>query len=133
MPDGFSGGIASNGAVANGAYISVAGEPPNKLTGAGATFVSSFGKQVGTTPNPYSAYGAQAMDVALLAVAKGGGQRAATTKSVFGLTVTNGILGTFTINSSGDTNLTPITIYKESGKNLNPVKTLVPAASLIGG
>ncbi|TMM12581.1 MAG: hypothetical protein E6F98_08095 [Actinobacteria bacterium] len=99
----------------------------------GATFVKSFGKQIGATPNPYAAYGAQAMDVALEAIAKGGGQRAATTKSVFGLTVTNGILGTFTINSSGDTNLTPITIYKESGKNLNPVKTLVPGASLIGG
>jgi branched-chain amino acid transport system substrate-binding protein len=132
MPDGFSDPNA-NGAVGNGAYISVAGEPPKALTGQGATFVSSFGKQIGTTPNPYAAYGAQAMDVALQAITKGGGQRAATTKAVFGLTVTNGILGTFTINASGDTNLTPITIYKESGKNLNPVKTLVPAASLIGG
>lgn len=130
-PDGFSDPNA-NGSVANGAYISVAGEPPKALTGAGATFVSSFGKQIGTTPNPYAAYGAQAMDVALLAVAKGGGQRAATTKSVFGLTVTNGVLGNFTINSSGDTNLTPITIYKQVGKNLVPVKTLVPSASLIG-
>jgi branched-chain amino acid transport system substrate-binding protein len=131
MPDGFS-DPNSNGAVANGAYISVAGEPPNKLTGAGATFVKSFGKQIGTTPNPYAAYGAQAMDVMLQAVAKGGGQRAATTKGIFGLTITNGILGNFTINSTGDTNLTPITIYKQSGKNLNPVKTLVPQASLIG-
>ena len=43
---------------------------------AGATFVKSFGKQIGTTPNPYSAYGAQAMDVLLQAIAKGGGQRA---------------------------------------------------------
>ena len=131
-PDGFSDPNA-NGSVANGAYISVAGEPPKALTGAGATFVSSFGKQIGTTPNPYSAYGAQAMDVALLAVAKGAGQRAAVTKSVFGLTVTGGILGNFTINSSGDTNLTPITIYKQVGKNLVPIKTLVPSASLIGG
>ena len=59
MPDGFS-DPGANGSVANGAYISVAGEPPTSLTGAGATFVKSFGKQVGTTPNPYSAYGAQA-------------------------------------------------------------------------
>jgi branched-chain amino acid transport system substrate-binding protein len=132
MPDGFS-DPNGNGAVANGAYISVAGEPPKALTGQGANFVKSFGKQIGTTPNPYSAYGAQAMDVALQAIAKGGGQRAATTKAVYGLTVTNGILGTFTINAAGDTSLTPITIYKQAGKNLNPVKTLVPSASLIGG
>jgi branched-chain amino acid transport system substrate-binding protein len=131
MPDGFS-DPNGNGAVANGAYISVAGEPPKALTGAGATFISSFGKQIGTTPNPYAAYGAQAMEVMLSAVAKGGGQRASTTKGLFGLTITNGILGNFTINATGDTNLTPITIYKQSGKNLNPVKTLVPTASLIG-
>lgn len=131
MPDGFS-DPNGNGAVANGAYISVAGEPPKALTGNGATFISSFGKQIGTTPNPYAAYGAQAMDVMLQAVAKGGGQRASTTKGIFGLTITNGILGNFTINSTGDTNLTPITIYKQAGKNLNPVKTLVPTASLIG-
>ena len=131
-PDGFSDPNA-NGAVANGAYISVAGEPPTALTGAGAAFVKSFGKQIGTTPNPYAAYGAQAMDLALAAVAKGGGQRAATTKDVFsGLTITNGILGTFTMNANGDTSLTPITIYKQVGKNLKPVKTLIPSANLVG-
>jgi branched-chain amino acid transport system substrate-binding protein len=131
MPDGFS-DPAANGAVANGAYISVAGMPPSGLTGAGATFVKSFGKQVGTTPNPYAAYGAQAMLVVLQAVARGGGDRAKTTSGLFGLNVTNGILGNFTINKTGDTNLTPITIYKQAGKNLNPVKTLVPTASLTG-
>jgi branched-chain amino acid transport system substrate-binding protein len=129
-PDGFSDPKA-NGAPGNGMYVSVAGEPPNKLTGVGAQFVKAFGKQVGATPNPYAAYGAQAMDVALTAIAKGGGQRAATTKVVFGLTVTNGILGTFTINSSGDTSLTPITVYKQVGSSLKPVKTLVPQSSLI--
>ncbi len=56
-----------------------------------------------------------------------------TTKSIFGLKITNGIIGNFTINSTGDTNLTPITIYKQAGKNLVPVKTLIPAANLIGG
>jgi branched-chain amino acid transport system substrate-binding protein len=131
-PDGFSDPNA-NGAPGNGMYVSVAGEPPNALKGAGAQFVKAFGKQIGATPNPYAAYGAQAMDVALTAIAKGGGQRAATTKVVFGLTVTNGILGTFTLNSSGDTNLQPITIYRQKGKNLPPVKTLVPKSNLIIG
>lgn len=131
MPDGFS-DPGANGAVANGAYISVAGMPPSGLTGAGATFVKSFGKQVGTTPNPYAAYGAQAMLVMLQAVAKSGGDRAKTTSGLFGLHITNGILGNFTINAAGDTDLQPITIYKQAGKNLNPIKTLVPTASLTG-
>jgi len=131
MPDGFS-DPAANGSVAEGAYISVAGSSPKDLKGPGATFVKSFGKQVGTTPNPYAAYGAQAMLVMLQVVAKSGGQRAAATKSLFGLTVTNGILGTFTINSAGDTNLQPITVYKQVGKKLVPQKTLVPSTDLIG-
>jgi branched-chain amino acid transport system substrate-binding protein len=132
MPDGFS-DPGANGAVGNGAYISVAGAPPKALTGQGATFVKSFGKQIGTTPNPYAAYGAQAMLVMLQAIASGRGDRASTTKAIFGIHITNGILGNFTINATGDTDLTPITIYKQAGKNLNPVKTIVPSASLIGG
>lgn len=131
MPDGFS-EPSANGAVGNGAYISVAGEPPTALTGAGANFVKSFGKSVGATPNPYSAYGAQAMEVMLQAISVGGGQRSTTTKAFFGLRVTNGILGTFTIGASGDTDLTPVTIYKQKGNALVPVKTLVPSASLVG-
>jgi branched-chain amino acid transport system substrate-binding protein len=131
MPDGFSDPNA-NGAVGNGAYISVAGEPPAGLKGAGANFVKSFGKSVGATPNPYAAYGAQAMEVMLQAISVGGGQRSTTTKALFGLHVPNGILGSFTIGASGDTDLTPVTIYKQNGKALVPVKTLVPSASLVG-
>jgi branched-chain amino acid transport system substrate-binding protein len=131
MPDGFSDPKA-NGAIANGAYISVAGSSPKDLKGAGATFVTSFGKQVGTTPNPYAAYGAEAMQVMLTVVAKGGGDRAKTTAALFGLNITNGILGNFTLNAAGDTNLAPITIYKQAGDKLNPVKTITPSVDLIG-
>jgi branched-chain amino acid transport system substrate-binding protein len=131
MPDGFS-DPSANGAIANGAYISVAGSSPSDLKGAGAQFVKKFGKQIGTTPNPYAAYGAQAMLVMLQAVAAGGGDRARTTKALFGLHVGNGILGDFTINSAGDTNLAPITIYRQAGKNLKAVKTITPDPGLIG-
>jgi branched-chain amino acid transport system substrate-binding protein len=130
-PDGFSDPNA-NGAVANGAYISVAGQPPKSLTGFGATFVKSFGKSIGAVPNPYAAYGAQAMLVALQAVAAHGGDRAAITRTVYGLRVSNGVLGNFTINKQGDTSSLAITIYKQQGKLLIPQKTLTPPASLIG-
>ena len=132
MPDGFS-DPSANGAVAQGAYISVAGQPPKSLTGQGATFVKSFGKQIGTEPNPYAQYGAQAMQVMLQAAAVGGGDRAKTTKAIFGIQISNGIIGNFSINSTGDINLTPITIYKQVGKKLVAQKTLIPAANLVGG
>jgi branched-chain amino acid transport system substrate-binding protein len=132
MPDGFS-DPSANGPVANGAFISVAGAPPKALTGFGATFVKSFGKSIGTTPNPYAAYGAQSMLVMLQSVAAHGADRAAITRGILGITITNGILGNFTISKTGDTNLVPITIYRQAGKQLIPVKTITPTASLIGG
>ena len=130
MPDGFSDPNA-NGAVANGSYISVAGEPPQKLTGFGKTFVQKFGKQVHATPNPYAAYGAEAMDVLLQAIAHSNGQRSSVTDALFKVNITNGILGSFSFNAQGDTNGSSITIYKQKGKALIPVKTLVPPASLV--
>ena len=130
MPDGFSDPNA-NGSVANGAYVSVAGFPPKSLTGKGATFITKFGKSIGEYPNPYAAYGAEAMNVMLTAIAKSGGNRANVAKALFGLTVTNGILGSYTINAQGDTSGSAVTVYKEQGKALNPVKTLTPPASLV--
>jgi branched-chain amino acid transport system substrate-binding protein len=130
-PDGFSIPNA-NGAVFDGSYVSVAGEPPTSLKGEGATFIKDFGAQIGATPNPYSQYGAQAMDVMLDAIGKSDGTRASVNAALFGLKVTNGILGDFTLNAKGDTSLTPITIYQQKSNKLNPVKTLIPSASLTG-
>jgi branched-chain amino acid transport system substrate-binding protein len=129
-PDGFS-DPKSNGADFDGSYVSVAGAPPTSLKGEGATFVKDFGDQIGATPNPYSQYGAQAMDVMLDAIGKSDGTRAAVAKALFGLKVTDGILGTFTINDKGDTSLNPITVYQQKSGKLNPLKTLTPPANLV--
>ena len=70
----------------------------------------------------------------LQAVAAGGGDRAKTTKAIFGIHITNGIIGNFTINATGDTNLTPITIYKQVGQEPRcRSRRSFPTASLIGG
>jgi branched-chain amino acid transport system substrate-binding protein len=63
---------------------------------------------------------------------KSDGTRASVTKSLFGLKVTDGIIGTFTINDKGDTSLNPITIYQQKAGKLNPLKTIIPAKSLTG-
>ena len=58
-PDGFSSFSdtwKNSGGVANGMYISVAGQPNSALPPAGKAFVKDFGAQVGEDPNPYSAY-----------------------------------------------------------------------------
>jgi len=134
-PDGFSSFSdtwKNSGGVANGMYISVAGQPNNALPAAGKAFVKDFGAQVGSDPNPYSAYGAQAMQVMLDAVKAADGDRTQVAANLLQTNVTNGILGTFKINANGDTNNNPVTQYKlvAPGKGV-PYKTITPSASLV--
>jgi len=132
MPDGFS-DPKSNGPAADGSYVSVAGQPPTKLSGTGASFITDFGKQIGATPNPYSAYAAESMVVMLDAIGKSDGTRASVTTNLLQTKVTNGILGTFSIDKNGDTSLNPVTIYQQKTGKLNPVKTITPPLTLVKG
>ena len=59
-------------------------------------------------------------------------RNAAWPSKMFGLKITDGILGTFTLDDNGDTSLNPITIYQQKGNDLNPLKTLVVPKKLIG-
>ncbi len=133
-PDGFS-DFTANGPAAADMTISVAGVPPEKLTGAGAAFIKNFGAQIGKKPNPYSAYAAQSMAVILDAIAKSDGTRASVTANLLKTKVNAGILGTFTINKNGDTTSNPVTMYRQvgSGKTGTGVtlKVVVPPASLV--
>jgi branched-chain amino acid transport system substrate-binding protein len=133
-PDGFS-AFDSNGAGAVGMYITVAGVPPEKLTGAGADFIKNFGAQIGKKPNPYSAYAAQSMAVMLDAIANSGGARAKVTDNLLATKVTDGILGTFSINKDGDVTRNPVTVYQQVGSGKSgtgkTVKVVIPPASLV--
>jgi branched-chain amino acid transport system substrate-binding protein len=133
-PDGFS-DFTANGASGVGMFITVAGEPPEKLTGAGASFVKNFGAQIGTAVNPYSTYAAQAMAVMLSAIANSDGTRPTVTHNLLATKVTGGILGTFTINKNGDTTRNPVTVYQQVGTGKSGTgktfKVVVPSASLV--
>ncbi len=133
-PDGFS-DFTANGASGVGMYITVAGVPPEKLTGTGATFIKNFGAQIGKKPNPYSAYAAQSMEVVLDAIAKSDGTRASVTDNLLKTNVTDGILGTFKINANGDTTRNPVTIYQQVGSGKSGTgktfKVEIPPASLV--
>ena len=116
-------------------YVSVAGIPPEKLSGPGKTFVDDFGAQIGTQVNPYAAYAAQAAVVMLDAIAKSDGSRGAVTNQLFQTNITDGILGTFSINENGDTTANPVTVYIQTGSGTSGTgktyKTIVPPANLV--
>ncbi len=118
-PDGFtpiSGVVDGAGAAAEGVYVSVAGYPNEKLGPAGKKFVADFRKfQKKAQVDPYAVYAAQAAEVLLDAIARSDGTRASVADQMFKTNVTDGILGSFTLDKNGDTSLRAITIYKIKG------------------
>jgi branched-chain amino acid transport system substrate-binding protein len=134
-PDGFSSFTdtwKNSGGAALGMYISVAGLPNEKLGPAGKKFVKDFGAEIGGTVNPYSAYGAQAMEVMLTAIEKSDGSRGSVADNLLKTKVKDGILGTFSINENGDTTSNPVTQYKlQKGGKTTAFKTITPPASLV--
>jgi branched-chain amino acid transport system substrate-binding protein len=133
-PDGFS-DFTANGPAAEGMYVSVAGIPPEKLTGQGKSFVKDFGAQIGTAVNPYSTYAAQTATVILDAIGKSDGTRASVANNLLHTKVKNGILGTFSINANGDTTSNPVTVYLQTGSGKSGTgktyKTITPPQSLV--
>jgi DNA-binding SARP family transcriptional activator/ABC-type branched-subunit amino acid transport system substrate-binding protein len=121
-PDGFSGIpdlVKLAGAAATGMYVSFAGRPNTKLPAAGSALVASFAS---TQPSPrvtsYSAaYGAQATELLLAAIARSNGTRASVTKQLFASKVSDGILGSFAFTPQGDMTPSPVTIFRVVGGN----------------
>jgi branched-chain amino acid transport system substrate-binding protein len=133
-PDGFtpvSAVVQGAGTAANGMTVSVAGLPNTDLKGAGKTFLGAFSKVVGKQADPYSVYAAQAAEVLYQAIAKSDGSRSSVTSNLFKTKVTNGILGSFTINSNGDTSSNPVTIYKIAGGKSTNFKVITPPVSVV--
>jgi len=98
----------------------------------GKAFVKDFGAtQSSGQVDPYSAYAAQAMQVLLTAIETSDGTRASVAKNLFSTKVTDGILGTFAINASGDTNSNPVTIYQIKGGKQTLLKVITPSAALV--
>lgn len=120
-PDGIQTQAFIDGAgadVAVGAYASVAGLPFDKLPPAAQQFKKDYDAKYGGDLNePYAVYGYETMNVALKAiedVCAAGGKatdRAAVTKAVFAIKDFSGVLGTWSFDTNGDTNLTDMTFY----------------------
>jgi branched-chain amino acid transport system substrate-binding protein len=128
----ISADVTGAGTASEGMYVSVAGLPNEQLGSTGKTFISGFGAtQAGGQVDPYSVYAAQAAQVLLDAISRSDGTRAGTTKELFKTNVTNGILGSFSINANGDTNANPVTVYLIKGGKSTTFKVITPPTSLV--
>jgi branched-chain amino acid transport system substrate-binding protein len=136
-PDGFtpiSAVVDGAGTAAEGQYVSVAGQPNENLGPTGKKFVKDFSKEIGgKNPDPYSAYAAQAAQVLLTAIENSDGTRKSVAEKLLNTKVTDGIIGTFTINENGDTSSNPVTIYLIKGGEQTTYKTITPPQDLVKG
>jgi branched-chain amino acid transport system substrate-binding protein len=135
-PDGWtpiSATIEGAGAAANDMYITQPGVPVDQLKGAGKEFVDGFTEAEGKAPNPYTAYAAQAAQVLLAAIEKGGTDRAAVSSALFETDVTDGIIGTFQIDENGDTTLGLVSVYQVKNGEETYVKSVTPELDFVEG
>ena len=135
-PDGWtpiSATIEGAGAAANDMYITQPGIPVEQLTGAGKEFVDGFTESAGKAPNPYTAYAAQAAQVLLAAIEKGGTDRAAVSSALFETDVTGGIIGDFQIDENGDTTLGTVSVYQVKNGEETYVKSVTPELDFVEG
>jgi len=142
LPDGFTTDAVfqrSQGGTpkANGAYFSVAGVGIDQYKGAAQTFISGFKSQLAGKPvDPYAILGAQAAKVLLDAIAKSDGSRSSVIANVFKTHVTNGLIGSFSINKNGDLSgatgaALKFTIYVGAANHLKTLLTTSPQANLV--
>lgn len=132
-PDGFAqqATIDDAGPASKGMFASVPGRAPELLPGPGKEMVKAISKQVGgQTVELYAPYAGQAADVMLQAIAAGGTERADITTALYGLKITDGIVGKFEITDTGDPNVGPITI-SEAAATFKPLEVIEPEASLV--
>ncbi len=135
-PDGWtpiSATIEGAGAAANEMYITQPGVPVDQLKGAGKEFVDGFTEADGKAPNPYTAYAAQAAEVLLAAIEKGGTDRAAVSSALFETDVTDGIIGSFQIDENGDTTLGLVSVYQVKNGEETYVKSVTPELEFVEG
>jgi DNA-binding SARP family transcriptional activator/ABC-type branched-subunit amino acid transport system substrate-binding protein/streptogramin lyase len=136
-PDGFAFFpqlVHDVGPAVEGMTVSEPELAPSQLPGSGQQFFAQFGKQVGGIFYPTTAYGAQATDVLLDAIARSNGTRASVTRALFASHVHDGIIGSFAFTSTGDTTVGSVTIIRiEDGQPVPWRVIRSPATTGSGG
>lgn len=134
--DGFAqtSTIRLSGRAAIGMFASTPGIAPELLT-------TALGKQTvadlkalfpGKPVEPFAPYAAQAADVLIAAIAtREAPIRGAVPAALFGMHVTNGVIGTFTITPSGDPNPGRVTVSIAKKSAFSPLELVSPAAATV--
>jgi branched-chain amino acid transport system substrate-binding protein len=107
--------IDAAGPAAEGTYITFGGVPPSKLTGKGAQWYQSYKQRFNAEPQAYAAYAYEAASMVIQAIQEAAGScavhnsaqcRGAVRDAMLSTKNLNGVLGTWSFTSTGDTTST---------------------------
>lgn len=130
-PDGFAqqSTIDLAGSASRGMFVSVPGLVPQDLTGPGKQLVSELKKRVSGPVELFAPYAGQAASVMLGAIGQSG-ERGGVIDAVRATKVSNGIIGSFNILSSGDPSIAPITV-SVARNSFVPTEVVRPGQGLV--
>jgi branched-chain amino acid transport system substrate-binding protein len=133
-PDGFNTSSTPQdaGTAAEGMYVTIGGQDPNKLTNAtGKAFLTAFKKEYHVkTLEAYTAYGAQAFLVLANAIQKSNGSRSGITTKLYSQNFPNGVIGSFRLDATGDPSLGGVTVDQVTNGDITPLVVVLPPVSL---
>lgn len=118
----FAASLAS--AAQHNLYVSSPGFTSSTLTTKGRQFVSAFTATYGHAPAPEAIFGYAAMAAVIHALQRAGdsaNSRSDVVHDFFAITNLNSVLGPFSIDKNGDTNLAAFVISRVKGRKLVPV------------
>jgi branched-chain amino acid transport system substrate-binding protein len=118
------GGVPAN--VAKRVTVTVATLPPDEYPPEGQKFFDDFkAKYGGGAPDPYSIYGYEAMNLVLDSIKRSNtGEKADIVKALFSTKDKSSVLGTYSIDSNGDTSLTDYGAYNIANNALKFRQTI---------
>jgi branched-chain amino acid transport system substrate-binding protein len=99
-------------------YFTAAAQAPEQLPAEGRRFVGAYRDEYGREPDPYAAYGYEAMALVLDAIERAGAEgedRSAVIDELLATSDRESILGTYSIDPAGDTSLDAIAGYRIDG------------------
>jgi branched-chain amino acid transport system substrate-binding protein len=105
---------AAAGPAARGMYVAYAGVPNGELPPPGRRFLRRFQRTRQGKPGPdfSAAYGAQATEILLDAIARSDGTRSSVTRELRHTRIEDGILGEIRFDENGDLVEAPVTIFR---------------------
>jgi branched-chain amino acid transport system substrate-binding protein len=115
-----SGSLASMGEIEGRLRLTASAQDPSQLPSAAKQFAVAFEDRYGRPPGPYAAYGYEATALVLDAVERAGSQaedRRAVLSAIYDTEDRDSVLGSYSIEPTGDTTLQAIAGYRvENGE-----------------